>query len=123
MDKLHIDNDNKENVEMPLLYAQTLEIQKNYNQSLDKNSAEFSNYYLLPKKWVDDYKNLYDYNNIKKQYNTKDCSNYDNFKSQILNKNSSSSGNSSSSKKSYKTLKGVNPPCENQFNILTTFSR
>ena len=54
--------------EMSLLFAQSLEIQTLYHQPIPNNTFPISNYYLLPKKWLDEYKNSYNYNLIKPKY-------------------------------------------------------
>ena len=73
-------NLSKEN-EMSLLYAQSLEIITLYHQPIQKNTFNPSKYYLLPKNWVDEYKNKNNYNNIKQQINDYD---YNSLKSKIL---------------------------------------
>ena len=73
------------NIEMALLFGQSLEILTSYHQPIHNNSY-FLKYYLLPKKWLDKYKNLNNYNSIKEKYYN-DYSDYKNFKLEILKQN------------------------------------
>ena len=70
-------------VEMSLLFGQSLEIQTLYYQSFpDDYSFNPSKYYLLPKNWIDKYKNLFNYNLYKPNIN--DYSDYNSFKFKML---------------------------------------
>lgn len=71
--------------EMSLLYLQSLEILNLYYQSIQKNIFNPCKYFLLPKNWVDAYKNQHNYNIIKKQLDNN--SDYNSFKYQILKDN------------------------------------
>ena len=97
LSEIEIEQCFSKNVEIGLLYFQSLEIQMLYNQEIPKNSFNPTKYYLLPKKWIDEYKSKFNYNFIKKNYNIDDCSNYDDFKSKIIQSNSFLSKNSESS--------------------------
>ena len=71
--------------EMLLIFAQSLECQRLYNQPIQSDSFHTSNYYLLPKLWLDGYKEKY-YNNLKRP-KYEECTDYDSFKSKLLKNN------------------------------------
>ena len=56
---------------------------------INNNSSQPSNYYLLPKKIVDEYKMHYNYNNIKNTIDKKLCSDYNRYKSDLMKKENS----------------------------------
>ena len=97
------------NSEMALLYIQSLEIQMLYNQEIPKNKFNPIKYYLVPKKWIDEYKNLFNYNTIKQKYINIDFSDYNSLKSKILQSSSFLSKNSDSS------MNSKIPQIENNF--------
>ena len=74
-------------VEMSLLFEQSLEIQTLYYQPVPDDSFNSSKYYLLPKNWIDKYKNLFNYHLYKPNIN--DYSDYNSFKFKILADNAS----------------------------------
>ena len=78
--------------EMSLLFAQSLEIQTLYHQPIPNDTFPISNYYLLPKKWLDEYKNSYNYNLIKPKY--EEYSDYNTFKQKVLRENPYKNSNS-----------------------------
>lgn len=69
--------------EIALLYLQSLEILTLYEQPIPKDTFNPCKYYLLPKKWLDDYKIKNNYNIIKKQIG--DILDYNEYKSQLIN--------------------------------------
>ena len=106
---MEIDPILSKNSEMALLYIQSLEIQMLYNQEIPKNKFNPIKYYLVPKKWIDEYKNIFNYNAIKQKYINIDCSDYNSLKSKILQSSSFLSKNSDSS------MNSKIPQIENNF--------
>ena len=76
---------------MSLLFEQSLEIQTLYYQPVPDDSFNPSKYYLLPKNWIDKYKNIFNYNLFKP--NIDDFSDYNSFKFKILADNVSEAKN------------------------------
>ena len=66
--------------EMNLLFAQSLEFQTLYSQAID--SFHTSKYFLLPKQWLDGYKEAYNYNLVKPKSDK--YTDYNSFKSDLL---------------------------------------
>ena len=66
--------------EMNLLFAQSLEFQTLYSQPID--SFHTYKYYLLPKQWLDEYKETYNYNVVKLKSDK--YTDYNSFKSDLL---------------------------------------
>ena len=79
-------------VEMSLLFGQSLEIQTLYYQPFPDDSFNPPKYYLLPKNWIDNYKNKFNYNLFKPNIN--DYSDYKGFKFKLLTDNASELDNS-----------------------------
>ena len=69
--------------EMNLLFAQSLEFQTLYSQAID--SFHTSKYFLLPKQWLDGYKEAYNYNLVKPKSDK--YTDYNSFKSDLLKEN------------------------------------
>ena len=80
------------NLDMSILYAQSLEIQLLYNESIDKNSINILKYYLFPKCWVDKYKKENNYESNKKIIKNKSI-NFIQLSSVFLNPNISTTNN------------------------------
>ena len=80
------------NIEMSLLFGQSLEIQTLYYQPIPDNSFNPSKYYLLPKNWIDEYKNIFNYHLFKP--NISEFSDYNSYKFKILADNVSEAKNS-----------------------------
>ena len=79
--------------EMNLLFAQSLEFQTLYSQAID--SFHTSKYFLLPKQWLDGYKETYNYNLVKPKSDK--YTDYNSFKSDLLKENSYTTENISNS--------------------------
>lgn len=62
-------------LEMSLLYAQSKEIIKLYFQEIQKNKINILKYYIVPKKWLDNYKLKNNYSSIKEE--NPSCDNID----------------------------------------------
>jgi len=62
-------------LEMSLLYAQSREIIKLYFQEIQKNKINILKYYIVPKKWLDNYKLKNNYSSIKEE--NPSCDNID----------------------------------------------
>jgi hypothetical protein len=54
-------------LEMSLLYNQSIEIIKLYHQEIKKNILNILKYYIVPKKWLDNYKSKNNYDSIKEE--------------------------------------------------------
>ena len=54
-------------LEMSLLYEQSIEIIKLYHQEIKKNKINILKYYIVPKKWLDNYKLKNNYDSIKEE--------------------------------------------------------
>ena len=72
-------------IQMSLLYSQSLEIEKLYFQNIQKDTIIKLKYYLVPKKWLDGYKYRNNYASIVQNINKSDCLDYNNFKSKVNN--------------------------------------
>ena len=79
--------------EMNLLFAQSLEFQTLFSQAID--SFHTYKYYLLPKQWLDEYKETYNYNLVKPKSDK--YTDYNSFKSDLLKENPYTSENISNS--------------------------
>ena len=93
MSNININQLNISQTKMCLLYAQSLEIQKLYYQTIRENTLNYLKYYLLPKKWLDELKYKYNYSYIQKQISTLDFSDYNIFKQNLLKNNSKNNDN------------------------------
>ena len=65
-------------LEMSLLYAQSREIIKLYFQEIQKNKINILKYYIVPKKWLDNYKLKNNYSSIKEENPSSDNIDYQN---------------------------------------------
>ena len=54
-------------LEMSLLYTQSIEIIKLYHQEIKKNILNILKYYIVPKKWLDNYKSKNNYDSNKEE--------------------------------------------------------
>ena len=54
-------------LEMSLLYTQSIEIVKLYHQEIKKNILNILKYYIVPKKWLDNYKSKNNYDSNKEE--------------------------------------------------------
>ena len=93
MSNININQLNTSQTKMCLLYAQSIEIQKLYYQTIRENTLNYLKYYLLPKKWLDELKYKYNYSYMKKQISALDCSDYIVFKQNLLKNNAKNSNN------------------------------
>ena len=84
MEDKKIIEENSRNYKMTLLYTQTRELQEKYNKELELSP---SYYYLVYKKWLDDYKEKYNYKSIiSKIENLDKYNNYDNIEKELSEK-------------------------------------
>ena len=75
------ESDNKVKFKMALLYAQTEELKKFYQEDMEVSPK---NYYLVDKDWLDNYKNKNNYKEECEKYkNFKDWEDYNDFKNKI----------------------------------------
>ena len=69
-----------------LLYGQSLELIRLYNQEFGEKFLEKEKYYLVGKKWLDDYKNSLEFNLIKEDAEKYQYDSYEIFKSKITSR-------------------------------------
>ena len=104
MAEANINQLNECQIDMYLLYAQSLEIQKLYYQTIKENSLNYLKYYLLPKKWLDNLKSKYNYSYIKQQINALDCRDYNTFKQNLLKNKTNSNNNNDNFINEFKSI-------------------
>ena len=84
MEANHIIDENSKNYKMTLLYTQTKELHEKFNKKMELSP---SYYYLVDKKWLDDYKERYQYKTIiQKLKNENKYNNYENIKAELSEK-------------------------------------
>ena len=84
MEANHIIDENSKNYKMTLLYTQTKELHEKFNKKMELSP---SYYYLVDKKWLDNYKERYQYKTIiQKLKNENKYNNYENIKAELSEK-------------------------------------
>ena len=77
---------NSEKLEAYLLYGQSLELIKLYNQEFGENFLEKEKFFLVDKKWLDNYKINLEFNLIKEDAEQYQYDSYEIFKSKITSR-------------------------------------
>ena len=77
---------NREKLEAYLLYGQSLELIKLYNQEFVENFLEKEKFFLVDKKWLDNYKINLEFNLIKEDAEQYQYDSYEIFKSKITSR-------------------------------------
>ena len=81
MNELDLKNMNLKIKEMALIFANLKEVENLINKQLPSENIEPTKYYLLPKEWVDNYKNKYNYDSVISGINVYALNDYTSFKS------------------------------------------
>ena len=81
MNELDLKNMNLKIKEMALIFANLKEVENLLNKQLPSENIEPTKYYLLPKEWVDNYKNKYNYDSVISGINVYALNDYTSFKS------------------------------------------
>ena len=106
-------NDSKRTIkEMALLCANFKELNSLINQKLSQEKVELLKYYLLPKEWLDDYKEKNDYKNIVSHINFYMMKDYQTFKALLEDENSFNSNFRNIKIKQFKGT--INQPSQNE---------
>ena len=93
MSDLNINQLDINQIIMYLLYAQSLEIQKLYSETITENTSYYLKYYLLPKNWLDNLKSKYNYSSIKQQISILDCIDFNTFQGKLLKNKKNNNNN------------------------------
>ena len=84
MEDNHIIDENLKNYKMTLLYTQTKELHEKFNKKMELSP---SYYYLVDKKWLNDYQKRFQYETIiQKLKNENKYNNYENIKAELSEK-------------------------------------
>lgn len=73
-------------LEAYLIYGQSLELIRLYNQEFGEKVLTKEKYYLIDKKWLDDYKKSIEFNSIKEDAEQYQYDSYEEFKSKITSR-------------------------------------